>query len=117
MRGAACLQPHPRRRQLCEHPQQLAAPDLPAQHRLLGLVNTVKLKDMLGSINPNPDNRHRTAPSAALSQLHSLAQSMPSGAVHPNMNTVLSDLLAALTLAFRRPCAWVPGSSLRDAPE
>ena len=41
MRGAARLQPHPRRRQLAHHPDKRAAPDPPTQHRLLRIVDTV----------------------------------------------------------------------------
>jgi hypothetical protein len=58
VRGAARLEPDARRRQLGEDFLDLAAPDLPPQHRLLALVNSMNLKDMLGRIQTNSDNRH-----------------------------------------------------------
>jgi hypothetical protein len=42
----------------------LAAPKLPTQNWLLLFIDAVNLKDMLGRIRPDPDNRHRTAPLA-----------------------------------------------------
>jgi hypothetical protein len=41
----------------------------------------------------------------------------PKGPNPEPMNTALSGLPAASPPIFRRPCSWVPGSSLRDAPE
>src|SRR6516165_9679493 len=61
VRGAARFQPDPRRRQLGEKLLNLTASQLPAQHRPLLLVRAVHLKDALGCIQPDPDNRHRTA--------------------------------------------------------
>jgi len=81
---AARLQPDPRRRQLGEEPLDLAAPQLAPQYRLFVLVDAMHLKDMLGGIQANSHNRHRTAPLLDCIN-HSLALSMPSGAVHPNM--------------------------------
>src|SRR5260370_35646280 len=66
MRGPACLQPDAGRRQLAEELLHLAAAHLPAQHRLLVLVDSMNLKDMLGGIQANPDNRHWAAPLAAV---------------------------------------------------
>jgi hypothetical protein len=40
---------------------------------------------MLGGVQANSDNPHRTAPLLVCIN-HSLAHSMPSGAVHPNIN-------------------------------
>src|SRR6267143_674041 len=62
VRSAACLQPDPGRRQLGEEPRHRAAPKLRAQHRRFGLVDAVHLKGMLGGVQTNPDNPHRTAP-------------------------------------------------------
>jgi len=84
MRGAAGFDPDPGRRQLGKELLQRAAPYLPTQHRPLGVVDAMHLKDMLGSIQTNPDNRHWAAPLAALFNHHSLAHLMPSGAVHTN---------------------------------
>jgi hypothetical protein len=58
VRSAARLNADSRRRQLAEELRYLAAPDLPPQHRLLVLVNSMNLKDMLGRIQTNSDNRH-----------------------------------------------------------
>src|SRR5207237_7483767 len=58
MRGAARLDPDSRRRQFGEEFLDLAAPNLASQHRRLGLVNPMNLKEMFGRIQPNPDNRH-----------------------------------------------------------
>ena len=58
MRSAARLDADSRRRQLAKEFFDLAAPQLPPQHRVLVLVNPVNLKDMLGRVQPNPDNRH-----------------------------------------------------------
>jgi hypothetical protein len=66
MGGAARLQPDPGRRQLAEELLHLAAPKLTAHNRLLVLIDAVHLEDMLGGIQTNPDNRHGTAPLAAL---------------------------------------------------
>jgi hypothetical protein len=87
VRSAARLQPDPRRRQLDKKLLYLRPSQLPAQHRPLLLINPVHLKDALGCIQPDPDNRHRTAPLAVVLTTRSLAHSMPSGAVHPNRNT------------------------------
>jgi len=57
---------------------------LSAQYRRLMLVDTMHLKDMLGPIQPNSDNRHRTAPLAVVATTRSPAPLMPSGAVHTN---------------------------------
>src|SRR5439155_1165903 len=56
--SAARLEPDSRRRQLGKEFLDLAAPQLPPQHRLLVLVNSMNLKDMFGRVQPNPDNRH-----------------------------------------------------------
>jgi hypothetical protein len=89
VRGPARLDPDPRRRQLGEKLLDLAPPQLPAQNRLLALVDAVHLKDMLGCIQPDPDNRHRTASlDCGCDETRSLAQLMPSGAVHPNISAI-----------------------------
>src|SRR5260370_4715938 len=102
VRGAARLQPDPGRRQLAEELRHLAASHLPAQHCLLALVDPMHLKDVLGGIQANPDNHHWAAPLAALFNHHSLAHSMPSGAVHPNINIGLWNMGSGLAAA-RRP--------------
>jgi hypothetical protein len=86
MRRAAGLQPDPGRRQLGKERFHLLAAKPATQHRLLLFVDTVQLKDMLGGIQANSDNTHRTAPLLDGINL-SLAHSMPSGAVHPNRAT------------------------------
>src|SRR6266849_6221986 len=66
MRGSTGLDADPGRGQLAKELSHFAAPYLPAQHRLLGFVDAMHLKDMLGGIQANPDNRHWAAPLAAL---------------------------------------------------
>src|SRR5437899_12292769 len=58
MRGAARFDADARRRQLGKGFLDRAAPDLPPQNRLFVLVNPMHLKDMLGRIQTNSDNRH-----------------------------------------------------------
>src|SRR6267378_3248547 len=62
VRSAARLQADPARRQLGEELRHRTAPKLRAQHRRFGLVDPMHLKDMLGGVQTNPDNPHRTAP-------------------------------------------------------
>src|SRR5260370_21739541 len=109
VRGAARLQPDPGRRQLAEELRHLAASHLPAQHCLLALVDPMHLKDVLGGIKANPDNHHWAAPLAALFNHHSLAHSMPSGAVHPNINAGLWNIGSGLAAA-RHPGMTVEGT-------
>jgi CO/xanthine dehydrogenase Mo-binding subunit len=47
---------------LAEELLDLASSNLSTQNRPLLLIDAVYLKDMLGRIQPDPDNRHRTAP-------------------------------------------------------
>jgi hypothetical protein len=68
MRRAAGLQPDPGRRQLGKERFHLLAAKPATQHRLLLFVDTVQLKDMLGGIQANSDNTHRTAPLLELHQ-------------------------------------------------
>jgi len=62
MRGTTRFQPDPGRCQLGEELPHLAAPELTPDNRLLVLINAVHLKDMLGGIQTNSDNRYGTAP-------------------------------------------------------
>jgi len=62
MRGTTRFQPNPGRWQSVEELRDLAAPKLTADHRLFVLIDAVHLKDMLGDIQTNSDNRHGTAP-------------------------------------------------------
>src|SRR5258707_5373477 len=62
VRSAARLQADPARRQLGEELRHGTAPKLRAHHRRFGLVDPMHLKDMLGGVQTNPDNPHRTAP-------------------------------------------------------
>ena len=66
MRGTTRFQPDPGRCQPIEELPDLAAPELTADNRLLILIDAVHLKNMLGGIQTNSDNRHGTAPLAAL---------------------------------------------------
>src|SRR6516225_532790 len=66
MRGTTRFQPDPGRRQLVEELLHFAAPKLTAENRYLVLIDAMHLKDMLGDIQTNSDNRHETAPLAVL---------------------------------------------------
>src|SRR3979490_1805948 len=62
VRSPARFQADPARRQLGEELRHRTAPKLRAPHRCFGLVDPMHLKDMLGGVQTNPDNPHRTAP-------------------------------------------------------
>src|SRR3981081_3732369 len=62
VRSAARLQADPARRQLGEELRHRTAPRLRPHHRCSGLFDPMHLKDMLGGVQTNPDNPHRTAP-------------------------------------------------------
>src|SRR6516162_4427792 len=66
MRGTTRFQPDPGRCQLVEELLHFAAPKLTAENRYLVLIDAMHLKDMLGDIQTNSDNRHETAPLAVL---------------------------------------------------
>jgi hypothetical protein len=55
MRPATGLNAHLCRRQLLKEPQNLAASQLSAQHRLLGAINSMQLKNTLGRVHTNAD--------------------------------------------------------------
>jgi hypothetical protein len=84
MRGTTCFQPDPGRRQPIEELPHLATSELTADNRLLVLIDAVHLKDMLGGIQANSDNRHGTAPLPAL-QTSQPGTTDAVGAVHPNI--------------------------------
>jgi hypothetical protein len=63
MRGTTRFQPDPGRCQLGEELPHLAAPELTPDNRLLVLIDAVHLKDMLGGIQTNSDNRMGRLPS------------------------------------------------------
>src|SRR5207237_10754041 len=94
LRRAARLQPDAGRRQLAEEPLDPAAPQLPPQYRLFVPVDTVQLKDMLGGIQANSDNRHRTAPllDCIITAWHYRCRRGPSTPTYS-----------------RGRCSWVPG--------
>src|SRR5215813_582305 len=66
MRGATRFQSDPGRCQPVEELPHLAAPELKPDNSLLVLIDAVHLKDVLGGIQSNSDNRQGTAPLAAL---------------------------------------------------
>jgi hypothetical protein len=87
MRRTAGFDADPNRSQLLEKPKNLPPPQPPAQHRLFGRVDTMKLKNALGRVHTNADKMvHGRLPRLRSQRPHS-GTSMPSGAVHPNMNT------------------------------
>ena len=56
MSSTTGFHPHPRRRQLPEELQHLVAPQLLAQHRALGRINPVQLKNTLGRVHTDAHN-------------------------------------------------------------
>ncbi|MFZ4745256.1 MAG: hypothetical protein ACOYLK_00005, partial [Sphingomonas sp.] len=67
----------------CEKRQQLRTADLLAKKHMARRINTVRLKNMLGDIQPDDANLPtRTPPSSGVQHLHS-GTKMPSGGVHP----------------------------------
>src|SRR5260370_36320537 len=102
VRGAASLQPDVGRRQLGEELLHLVAADPATQNRLLAGVDAMQLKDMLGSVQANPDNPHRAAPllDCTITAWHYRCRQGPS------------------TPTFSRgPCSWIPGLALSAIPE
>src|SRR6266545_2500085 len=55
MRRSAGFDADPRRRQLLKEFNKLPSPQLLAQHRLLGRIHTMQLKNTLGRVHPNAD--------------------------------------------------------------
>jgi hypothetical protein len=84
MRGTTRFQPDPGGRQPVEEFPHLAAPKLTADYRFLVLIDAVYLKDMLGGIHTNPDNRHGRL--RWLRCIHPQPGTTDAvGAVHPNI--------------------------------
>src|ERR1700687_2676229 len=84
VRCAAGLDPDHRRRKRLEEGYHLLAPQLLTQNHLLGGVHPVKLEKMLRRIHANSANLfHGRSPLSEICNDLILAQSMPSGAVHP----------------------------------
>src|SRR6266566_4928106 len=87
------------RRQLGKKRQHLAAPQLPAQHRPLGGINPMQLKNMLRRIHSNSDNLvHGRLPCLRLQQPHSGTLDAVGGRPHHH---------AARILAMKRAISWV----------
>src|ERR1700730_16769433 len=77
--------------QPAEELEQLPAPQLLAQNRLLRRIHTVQLKNTLGRVHTNADKLvHGRLPCLRSHDL-TLADSMPWGAVHTNSNHQMSD--------------------------
>src|SRR5258708_39607368 len=55
MRGPAGFDAHPRRRHCLKELNTLPPPQLLAQHRLLGRIHTMQLKNTLGRVHSNAD--------------------------------------------------------------
>src|SRR6266404_4969265 len=86
------------RRQLGKKRQHLAAPQLPAQHRPLGGINPMQLKNMLRRIHSNSDNLvHGRLPCLRLQQPHSGTLDAVGGRPHHH---------AARILAMKRSSSW-----------
>src|SRR5208282_974029 len=82
---AAGLDPDHRRCKRLEEGHHLFAPQLLTQNHLLGGVHPMKLEKMFRCIHANSANLfHGRSPLFEICNDLILAQSMPSGAVHPN---------------------------------
>src|SRR5580704_357480 len=85
VRCAAGLDPDHRRRKRLEEGHHLLAPQLLTQNYLLGGVHPMKLEQMFRRVQANSANLfHGRSPLFEICNDLILAQSMPSGAVHPN---------------------------------
>ena len=71
---------------------------------MLVLIDAAHLKDMLAGIQTNSDNRHGTAPLAAL-HTYSLARLMPSRTVHPNFR--IADLRGGAKITRISQQTWI----------
>src|SRR5207253_5689523 len=85
VRCAAGLDPDHRRRKRLEEGHHLLAPQLLTQNYLLDGVHPMKLEKMFRRVHANSANLfHGRSPLFEICNDLILAQSMPSGAVHPN---------------------------------
>src|ERR1700730_3001196 len=85
VRCAAGLDPDHRRRKRLEEGHQLLALQLLTQNYLLGGVHPMTLEKMFRSVHSHSANMfHGRSPLFEICTDLILAQSMPSGAVHPN---------------------------------
>src|SRR5580704_8734060 len=88
VRCAGGLDPDHRRRKRLEEGHHLLAPQLLTQNYLLGGVHPMKLEKMFRRVHANSANLfHGRSPLFEICNDLILAQSMPSGAVHPNTRT------------------------------
>src|ERR1700730_18469704 len=84
VRCAAGFDPDHRRRKRLEEGHHLLAPQLLTQNHLLGGVHPMKLEKMFRRVHANSANLfHGRSPLFEICNDLILAQSMPSGAVHP----------------------------------
>src|SRR5208283_3632400 len=96
VRCAAGLDPDHRRCKRLEEGHHLFAPQLLTQNHLLGGVHPMKLEKMFRCIHANSANLfHGRSPLFEICNDLILAQSMPSGAVHPNTRLGHSNYHAA----------------------
>ena len=110
MRRATGLHANPRRRQRLEELEHLAAPQLLAQHRPLGRIHAVQLKNTLGRVYPNANNlAHGRLPRLRSPTDLILAQRCRRG---PSTPTCTWKWLRARCVQARAP-RWVPNSPSR----
>src|SRR6202048_4021794 len=96
--------------QPAEELEQLPAPQLLAQNRLLRRIHTVQLKNTLGRVHTNADKLvHGRLPCLRSHDL-TLADSMPSGAVHTTSNQ------RQRFTGFRARTSWRPGMTTSREP-
>src|SRR6266550_6098823 len=106
---SARLHPDHGRRQLGKKRQHLAAPQLPAQHRPLGGINPMQLKNMLRRIHSNSDNLvHGRLPCLRLQQPHSGTLDAVGGRPHHHAAASLFDTAANGLRSNRQMWLWVP---------
>src|ERR1700682_123416 len=104
VRCAAGFDPDHGRHKRLEEGHHLLAPQLLTQNHLLGGVHPMKLEKMFRRVHANSANLfHGRSPLFEICDDLILAQSMPSGAVHPITQTsaVALDLLANFDAAAR----------------
>src|SRR5271166_2237302 len=116
VRCAASLDPDHRRCKRFEEGHHLFAPQLLTQNHLLGGVHPMKLEKMFRCIHANSANLfHGRSPLFEICSDLILAQSMPSGAVHPNTlgsHSTLGTINDQCPLRFTSP----PGIPLAASP-
>src|ERR1700736_5207256 len=105
VRCAAGFDPDHRRRKRLEEGHHLLAPQLLTQNHLLGGVHPMKLEKMFRRVHANSANLfHGRSPLFEICNDLILAQSMPSGAVHPI--TRICQSVPSVPVESAQLCVW-----------